>query len=116
MEKNQSPRTFNKIQGKTNAKLNKKEISKMASHNVIQSSTNLARKRGLRGFVESVLGFFKHIFSRKNNKVAINLGSSGSIKRTNKEAKRRSPDVRAKRNTARNSRKTNGHRGKRQGK
>jgi len=120
MEKNQSPRTFNKKQGTTNARLNKKESSHLANNvkkdvmnDITDNSVKLSMKQQFRKFFKSIGSWFGF---GKYDRDTIDLGSSGTIKRTNKEAKRRSPEVRAKRNTARNSRKTNGHRGNRVGK
>lgn len=121
MEKNQSKRTFNTIHGKTKARLNKKEINHL-TENVITNTTTTTKKFSIK---KGIMSAFKSIFKwfraddddhKSKNPMRGIHGNKPIIKQTNKEAKKRSPEVRAKRNTARHSRKTNSSRGKRRGK
>lgn len=117
MERNQSKRTFNKVHGKTNAILNKKESSHIAKS--VREDTEKARTD--ESIKLSSTMQLKKIFIDIAGWFGFGTPKRDTIrkpipKKTNKEMKQRSPEVRAKRNTARNSRKTNGHRGPRKGK
>jgi len=112
VEKNQSKRTFKTVHGRQKVTLNKKEFSSFASkQNEVGNRTRgtSAFDGAIREAIRWVKRFFGFGGSRKVLPVAI-------IKKSNKEMKCRTAEVRRERNISRESRKVNGHRGARKGK
>lgn len=108
MEKIKSKKSYKTFHKRDKINIRKDEYTeKVKPVKQVNTKQSVFEKSTFKNIITNFLGWF--LPDRK-------LTGMVAPKKTNKEAKNRSQEVRAKRNIARNSRKTNLHRGKRKGK